>query len=101
MQREDPLDRLAQRAEEVKTLLPFASRPFVIELAGTPKVWQVNFCRNPGLIFLEEQVSRACLKPNEPPSAQIQMKGHLFFNICGALAQCSQRWCRTLRHPQT
>jgi pantothenate kinase len=37
MQPEDPLDSLAQRADEVKNLLPFASRPFVIELAGTPK----------------------------------------------------------------
>ena len=85
----DPFAKLAKRAEDIKTLLPFASRPFVIELAGTPKAGKSTSVDTLAHFFKRSRFRVHVL--NERASVcPIQMKGHLFFNTwcaCTMLAE--------------
>jgi hypothetical protein len=83
------LDRLAERASKVRTLLDFASRPFILEFAGSPKAGKstsVDAIEH----FLRRNGFRTHLLRERASFCPIPMKGHVFFNIwcaCTMLAE--------------
>lgn len=83
MVQETQLRELEAKAGRIKPLLTFASRPFVVEFAGTPKAGKSTSVhavshflrRNQFLVYVLEERASVC---------PIPMKGHLFFNTwCG------------------
>jgi predicted NUDIX family phosphoesterase len=85
----DPLELLAARAARVQTLLHFASRPFVLEFAGSPKAGKstsVDAIEH----FLRRNRFRTHILRERASFCPIPMKGHVFFNIwcaCTMLAE--------------
>jgi hypothetical protein len=76
---EDEVKKLETRAAEVRELLKFASRAFVIEFAGTPKAGKttsVEAVRH----FFNRQGFRVHILIERASVCPIPMKGHLFFN---------------------
>jgi len=85
----DDLDRLAMRAEHVRSLLRFASRPFVLEFAGSPKAGKTTSVDAIEHFFRRNKF-RTHLMRERAPFCPIHMKGHLFFNMwcaCTMLAE--------------
>jgi len=86
---EQQVAELERRAEQVSSHLKFASRPFVIEFAGTPKSGKtstVEAIRH----FFTRQGFRVHLLSERAALSPIPMKGHLFFNTwcaCTMLAE--------------
>lgn len=80
----DQIAALETRAAHVRSLLPFARRAFVLELAGTPKAGKstsVEAIRH----FFSRNGFRVHVLAERAAECPIPMKGHLFFNI----------WCMT------
>jgi hypothetical protein len=76
---ENDVHSLEKRAVEVRELLKFASRAFVIEFAGTPKAGKttsVEAVRH----FFNRQGFRVHVLIERASVCPIPMKGHLFFN---------------------
>ncbi len=86
---EEQVEALERRAEEVRAHLRFASRPFVIEFAGSPKAGKttsVEAIRH----FFTRHGFRVHLLAERAAFSPIPMKGHLFFNtwcVCTMLAE--------------
>ncbi len=81
---EDAMARLEKRAEQVRALLEYAPRPFVMEFAGTPKSGKstsVEALRH----FFSRHGFRVHILAERAAVCPIPMKGHLFFNT----------WCAT------
>src|SRR5882724_237537 len=75
---------LEDRATEIRALLRYAPRPFVIEFAGTPKSGKstsVEAIRH----FFTRHDFRVHVLSERAADCPIPMKGHLFFNT----------WCAT------
>jgi len=80
----DPIEKLQKRGEDLQKCLPFASRAFVIEFAGTPKSGKstsVEAIRH----FFSRSGFRVHVLTERAALCPIPMKGHLFFNT----------WCAT------
>jgi predicted NUDIX family phosphoesterase len=89
MPKVDDLDRLAERAEHLHSLLPFASRPFVLEFAGSPKAGKTSSVDAIAHFFKRNNFRPHVLR-ERASFCPIPMKGHLFFNIwcaCTMLAE--------------
>ncbi len=81
---EEQIEMLEQRATHLRSLLGFARRAFVIELAGTPKSGKstsVEAVRH----FFSRNGFRVHVLSERAAECPIPMKGHLFFNA----------WCLT------
>ena len=81
---EKAVAKLEARTTELRKLLVYAPRPFVIEFAGTPKSGKstsVESIRH----FLSRQEFRVHVLTERAELCPIPMKGHLFFNTwCAA-----------------
>lgn len=80
----EKIARLEERGDRLRTLLPFASRAFVMEFAGTPKSGKstsVEAIRH----FFSRHNFRVHVLAERAALCPIPMKGHLFFNTwCSA-----------------
>jgi hypothetical protein len=89
MAKQDDLDRLAKRAEHVHSLLSFASRPFVLEFAGSPKAGKSTSVDAIEHLLRRNKFHTHVLR-ERASFCPIPMKGHLFFNMwcaCTMLAE--------------
>jgi predicted NUDIX family phosphoesterase len=89
MANEAELDHLAERAEHVHSLLSFASRPFVLEFAGSPKAGKSTSVDAIAHLFRRHKFHTHVLR-ERASFCPIPMKGHLFFNMwcaCTMLAE--------------
>ncbi|HKY53089.1 MAG TPA: hypothetical protein VJM08_02235 [Anaerolineales bacterium] len=81
---EEQVQLLEARAAQIRGLLPFASRAFVMEFAGTPKSGKstsVEAIRH----FFTRHDFRVHVLSERAADCPIPMKGHLFFNTwCAA-----------------
>jgi putative protein kinase ArgK-like GTPase of G3E family len=85
MAEQDDLDHLAERVEHVHSLLRFASRPFVLEFAGSPKAGKSTSVDAIDHFFRRSKFRTHVLR-ERASFCPIPMKGHLFFNMwcaCG------------------
>ena len=81
---EEEVQALERRAENLRNLLKYAPRPFVLEFAGTPKSGKtttIEAIRH----FLARNGYRVHVLTERAAICPVPMKGHLFFNMwCAA-----------------